>query len=421
VVGSAKPPVSGLVYIFIALAALGVGAAAYFGLTFTPIEATVSAIAFAAVAVTLLERRLRQRSEARLERGIEDLARLLSTNAQAGQALGQRLNALTDANLGARLEGIEADISVLGTVVRQVAEAVAELEEKARTGAVDPATAVLGSAPAPVEADEDRFPEPVIPTARLRRALDENRLIFHVEPTVSLPQRTTFAHDLVPRLMLEEGGLAEAADFMPYGNDPELVGAIESMALDEAVVIARRSRTAGDPMRLLVPLSAASLTDAGAMDRIGGVLGANRAIAQWLTFVIPQSDWRALGPTDKRRLVELGRAGAGFMLDQATSLRFDFSELEGMGFSLVRFDASSFLRRPESFTDFHSGDVAPYASRFGIALAAGGVIDEQQLLGLIEDGIMLARGPHIGRVGPIRQDLVTPPPVRHAEPVRSRA
>ena len=36
----------GLVYVFIALAALGVAGAAYFGLTFTPIEAAVTAIAF---------------------------------------------------------------------------------------------------------------------------------------------------------------------------------------------------------------------------------------------------------------------------------------------------------------------------------------------------------------------------------------
>ena len=36
----------GLVYIFIALAALGVAVASYFGLTFSPIEAIVTALAF---------------------------------------------------------------------------------------------------------------------------------------------------------------------------------------------------------------------------------------------------------------------------------------------------------------------------------------------------------------------------------------
>src|SRR5690606_39029512 len=77
------------------------------------------------------ERTLRQRAENRLEKAIEDLSRLLATDAQAGAVLGQRINAMADLNAGARLEGVEADISVLGTVIRQVAEAVAEMEDRA--------------------------------------------------------------------------------------------------------------------------------------------------------------------------------------------------------------------------------------------------------------------------------------------------
>ena len=110
----------GLVYLFIALAALGVAGAAYFGLTFTPIEAAVTAIAFGCLAVLLVERQLRRRSEARLEKAIEDLSRLLSTDAQAGSALSQRVNALTDLKVGSRLDALEADLGVVGTVVRQV-------------------------------------------------------------------------------------------------------------------------------------------------------------------------------------------------------------------------------------------------------------------------------------------------------------
>ena len=135
--GSAESPVAtpagaerllqGLVYIFIALSALGVAAAAYFALTFSPIEALVTALAFAAVAITVVERQMRRRTEARLEQAVGELARLLSTDAKAGQVLSQRVNALADTNVGSRLEGIEADISVLGTVVRQVAETVADI------------------------------------------------------------------------------------------------------------------------------------------------------------------------------------------------------------------------------------------------------------------------------------------------------
>ena len=71
----------------------------------------------------------------------------------------------------------------------------------------------------------------------------------------------------------------------------------------------------------------------------------------------------------------------------------------------MRVDATRFLRQPESFTDFHASDVAAYGRRFGIELVATGIIDEQQLLSLFEDGVSLAQGPHIAGPGPVRPDL----------------
>lgn len=393
----------GLVYIFIALAAVGVAAAAYFGLFFSPIEAVVTAIAFGCVAIMLVERSLRQRSEARLERAVEDLARLLSTDAKAGQVLSQRLNAITDTNVGSRLEGIEADISVLGTVVRQVAEAVAEIDEARRNeGRTAPAAALEPELPD----DEDDFLEPAISEAELRAAIAGNRLVFHIEPVVMLPQRRPLGYDLVPRLMQGDGGLADAADFMPRRGGEDLVRRIEALALDEAVVIARRSRTAGQPIRLNLPLTRATVLDKRAIDAMIATLGANQAITASLGFAIPQPEWKLLGPAEKRLLLEFRKAGARFIMSEATSLRFDFAELEGMGFTAVRFDATRFLRQPESFTDFHTADIGPYAKRFEIDLCATGVIDEQQVLSLFEDGVVMAQGPHIGRPGPVRPDLV---------------
>ena len=77
-----------------------------------------------------------------------------------------------------------------------------------------------------------------------------------------------------------------------------------------------------------------------------------------------------------------------------------------------------FLRRPESFSDLHTADIVPYVKRFDLELCATGVIDEQQLLSLFEDGIVLVQGPHVGRPGPIRADLVfekRSDPARRAE------
>jgi len=403
--------VQGLVYIFIALATLGVAAAAYFGLTFSPIEAFVTAIAFGALAVMLMERRLRQRSEARLERAVEDLARLLSTDARAGQVLSQRVNAIADTNVGSRLDGIEADISVLGTVTRQLAEALAEFEEARRA---DGGSRLAEAIAAPAEPDDDIFLDPMIPEAELRAALDANRLVFHIEPVVRLPARKPLGYDLVPRLMQDAGGLADAPDFMPRRGGEDLIRRIEAMALDEAVTIARRAKTSGQPITLFLPLSRATILDKKALEQVTATLVANQAITASLNFAVRQTEWKPLGPTEKRALYEFRKAGAGFVLTDATSLRFDFAELEGLGFSDVRFDATRFLSQPQTFTDFHTADIAPYAKRFDIELCGTGVIDEQQLLSLFEDGISLVQGPHIGRPGPVRPDLVAERP-RDAE------
>jgi cyclic-di-GMP phosphodiesterase, flagellum assembly factor TipF len=140
--------VQALVYSLIAFSAAGLGALAYFGLTFTPANAILVAVVFACACVVLMERILRQRAENRLERAIEDLSRLLATDAQAGAVLGQRINAIADLNAGQRLETVEADISVLGTVIRQVAEAVAEVEDK---------VVKAGSSRAPAERTDARM------------------------------------------------------------------------------------------------------------------------------------------------------------------------------------------------------------------------------------------------------------------------
>lgn len=400
----------GLVYVFIVLAALGVAAAAYFGLTFTPIEAAVTAIAFGVLAVLLMERQLRRRSEARLEKAIDDLSRLLSTDAQAGSVLSQRINALIEIKAGERLDHIESDLAVLGTVVKQVTEAVSDFEEQRRLADDTP--------PPASEPDPDIMPEPIIPLEMLREAIENRRLVFHIEPIIGLPQRKPYGYDLVPRLTLEDGDFADVPDFMPRNGGEAVVARLEADAIDEAVVIARRSRTAGTPITLFVPLSRATLGSAKAVDLVLAALDANRAIVGSLLFAITQAEFRAMPPKERANLAALGKAGVGLSLAASASLRFDYAELQGLGFKTVRVDATRFLRSPEKFTDFHASDIAAYGRRFGIELVATGVIDEQQLLALFEDGITLAQGPHIAAPGPVRADLQLDRPIPARAAVR---
>ena len=390
-----------LVYTFIALAAAGVGAAAYFGLIFTPAEAILAAVVFGCACVVLMERALRQRAENRLERAIEDLSRLLATDAQAGAVLGQRINAMADLNAGERLEGVEADISVLGTVIRQVAEAVAEMEaNKPQPMGRD---RMIASPPPPVVVRE---PEPVIPLEMVRQAVGENRLIYHIQPVVTLPQRRPQGYDLVPRLMLEDGDLADRADFMPRRGGEDVLRHIEGIGLVEAITISRRARTGGQPITLYIPLSRATLSDSEASEQLIVSLEANRAIAPGLIFAISEADWQGLTTAERAIADAMAKKGAGFSLVNVKSLRVDVAELAGQGVRSLRIDAARFIAEPEVYTDFHASDIANYISRFEVKLLATGITSERQIVELLDDGITLVQGPHIAAPGPVRPDLM---------------
>ncbi|MBU1306460.1 MAG: EAL domain-containing protein [Alphaproteobacteria bacterium] len=399
-----------LVYTLIGLAAVAAGATAYFGLTFTPAEAILVAVVFGCVCVVLMERKLRQRAENRLEKAIEDLSRLLATDAQAGAVLGQRINAMADINAGGRLEGVEADISVLGTVIRQVAEAVADIEDRvAKPKPAAPERMI--AAPTPPRQDSvARDSEPVIPLQMLRQALDEDRLIFHVQPVVTLPQRRAQGYDLVPRLMLQDGELADRADFMPRRGGNDVLCTIDGVGLVEAVTIARRASANGQPVKLYVPLSRATLSDPVASEQLIASLEANRAFAPGLIFAITEADWQSLNAGERAIADAVAKKGAGFSILNVKSLRVDVAELAAQNVRSLRIDAARFLEEPEVFTDFHAADIANYLMRFDVTLLATGIINERQIVELLEDGVALVQGPHIAAPGPVRADLMVERP-----------
>ena len=401
-----------LVYTFIALAAAAVGAAAYFGLTFTPAEAILAAVVFGCVCVVLLERTLRQRAENRLEKAIEDLSRLLATDAQAGAVLGQRINAMADINAGSRLDGVEADISVLGTVIRQVAEAVSDIEDRIAKPTASGRDRVIAAPP-----PQAREPDPTIPLEMLRQAVAENRLVHHIQPVVTLPQRRPQGYDLVPRLVMEDGDLADRADFMPRRGGEDVLRQIEGTGLVEAITICRRARTGGQPITLYIPLSRATLGDSAASEQLIASLEANRAIAAGLVFAIGEADWQALTTGERAIADAMVRKGAGFSIANVRSLRIDIAELAAQGVRSLRIDAARFIEEPEVFTDFHASDIANYIARFDVKLMATGIASERQIVELLEDGITLVQGPHIAAPGPVRPDL-TMEPLRQAPQLR---
>lgn len=390
-----------LVLIFVGVCGAAIGAAAYFALGFTPIEAGLLALAIALGGAMVEERKARRRAFRRLEQGVEEMGRLLATDAKAGQVLSQRVNALVDLELGSRLDVIEADMSVLGTVVRQVAEAVSDLE-----------TAQAASAPA---AKDDRRPTghsearrvPTIALDEVKRALDEGRLIHHVRPILTLPQRKTHAFDMVPRLQIEGRQLVDPPQYMPIptGEGTVVLRRIDRICAEEGIRIVRRARLNGDPVRLLIDISPASLGDKPALDQTLSLLAANRAINSDIVFALDYEDWTDLSRPESDGLASLVQQGVSVALRNATTLRLDFGGLAEKGVRYIETSAHAFLKSPATLTDFHSSDINDYIKRFGINLVITDLESESEILALLDDGIKLAQGPVMGEAGPLRPDL----------------
>lgn len=393
-----------LVYTFIALAACALAATAYFGLAFSPVEALMLAMLAAGLAVIYMERQLRRRSEARLERAVEELSRLLATDAQAGQVLSQRINALTDVDAGKRLSGLEADISVLGTVVRQVAEAVSDLEQAQEEEREAQKGPMVLSATA--RAVPEALPEPDIDLSIVEDALSEGRILFHIEPIFTLPQRRVHGYDLTPRMRMDGGDIAAASEFMPVRGGESVIRRIEIMAAEEAVTLLHRARANKSTLTLYVPLSRATLGDVPAVNQISALLEANRGTVPVINFAISEDDWRACTSAERQALAAMMRRGAAYSIVNARSLRSDFSELSALGVRSVRVDATRFVEQPGAFTDIHTSDIASFVERSGIDLMAMGIRSEDQIISLLEDGFGYAQGYYMASAGPIRPDLV---------------
>jgi len=222
-----------------------------------------------------------------------------------------------------------------------------------------------------------------------------------------LPQRRVHGYDLVPRLLLEDGELADPPDFMPRRGGERLVVRIEKLLIETAVMVARRARTNKEPVTLFAPITRATLADAAARDQMLAVLDANRAIAPSVVLVVDDGAYRGLGTEERDALDAMARKGAGICLDAVRSLRLEVGALSRGGVKYAKVGAARFIGSPQTLTDFHSADVAAFLSRSGIQLIARDVADEAQILSLLDDGVALAQGKHIAPASPIRADLLS--------------
>lgn len=399
-----------IVLLFLAIACLSIGFTAYFALGFTMIEAFLVTIVALLASVVLIEGLFRRRTETYLVQQTEEIARQLSTIAKTTELVSDQVSFLSGLNLKERTDNLEADVSVLGTVVRQLAEAVAEIEEAQATLQANQKAAPANYEQQPYERASGGIevinqPGPPVPIEMVQEALAKNQIEQYLQPIVTLPQRRTLGYELMPKLIADDGTLHHAEEFLHHDDLTGTISQLERFLTRQAANIVHRANITGGPTTLFVPISRALLRNQDDCEAVIGIFQSNRAVAVSIMLMIHEAVYNVLSGNEKQALDAMVQAGAGVCLDEVGSLRLSFQQLADRGVKYIKVDAGEFIADPLQFSDYHRADIADYVERFGVGLIMDNITQEDQVLELLDDKIPFAQGKHIAPASPVRPDL----------------
>ncbi len=404
--------------ICIPIVAASAGAVAYW-----QFEATGRmAIAFAFVMLVLLVlvrldalgRRARRESNERmtaLGRQFADLSGDLD-------AFERRLVALEDGGVGRRhreeVDQVVAEVEVIGTLTRQVIEAVADLEvqfAETRTALIrGEAATVAASAQPPAKGGErataagGRARSPLVPEqfahldedaflAVVRKAIDADRVDVHLQPIVTLPQRKVRFYEALTRLRSGEGDVIHPSDYIPIAENRGYMAMIDEQILLKSMTILRRLSERSREVGVFLNLSAASLGHGSFFRDFLQYMEKNRDLADMLVLEFPQGAVRTMGPIEHEGLKALYELGFRFSVDQISDLKISFQNLSDRGFKYVKISAERLLHRADELgTDIHPIDLTDYFRRFGMELIADHIERESDVVDVLDFGVRLGQG-----------------------------
>jgi cyclic-di-GMP phosphodiesterase TipF (flagellum assembly factor) len=326
---------------------------------------------------------------------------------------------------------LTAEVGELGTMVRQLAETLAEHERKLmelelaelERAEIAPARPKPAAPPAVIVAPPVETAPPPAPVAAaappapkanpadamaatIRSAIDANRVDLYLQPMVTLPQRKIRYYEALSRLRSDKGDVVLATDFLGPADAHGLMPKIDNLVIFRCVQVVRRLLAKNREIALFCNVSASTLTDGSVFPQLLEFLDENRTIAPSIVFEFPQSAITTAGPIELESLAALAERGYRFSLDNVTDLRFEPRELLTRGFRYVKVRADVLLKRVAVASDIDPADLADLLGRFGIDLIAERVESEGMVVDLLDCGVRFGQGFVFSPPRPVRAEAL---------------
>ena len=366
-------------------------------------------------------RNLRQQDRVTLDDSVDRLTRRLDQVTADLDSMERRLTAIETngpRRMRQELEPVVAEVEVVGALIRQVVETVADLEAQI-TGV--PAPAVRSSlvatpgatAPMPASAmaggglpkrfaqlGEKGFLDLV------RSSIEANRIDVHLQPIVTLPQRKIRYYEALTRLRTADGETIYPSDYIPLAERAGIMPTLDNQILIRSLQILKRLTQRTKDVGIFCNMSTTSLGDGQFFPEFLKFLGANKELAEELIFEFGQQPLKVLGAIEYEGLRAIQGLGFRFSIDQVSDLRSSFQFLADRGFRYVKISADRILNGGQALaSDIHAADLASFFSRFGMDLIVDRIESEAQVVDILDYSVKYGQGFLFSPPRPVKTEI----------------
>ena len=395
-------------------------------------------------ACMMLDRRFQAQME-QLAAGVGEVKIRLAAANMRMEAVGRRFDQLpmSEADAAparATLAELSAEVGILGGLLQDVAQTLADHELRLNEDETPAVTPVVVSVPAPVlapvAASDNQQNMPILRAesdlsvqasqlqqsearaGEIAAALAAGQIEIHMQPIVQLPQRRTQGYEALVRLRLDENTLLLPAEFMGVVTARGLASTLDALVLARALAIARHLASKGGNLFVSCNISPTTWAEPRALASLARLMEAYSSYIQHLVIEIPQRIFRSLDPASLGLLGAMSAAGIRFALDQVNDLRFDATTFHDRGIRFVKV-AASLLMIPDAArgrSDIAAADLSALLARASIVLVAEKVEDDPSVADMLELGIQHAQGFAFAQPRLVKAEVFAEPVARAPEP-----
>ncbi|MDO8211603.1 EAL domain-containing protein [Conexibacter sp. CPCC 206217] len=241
---------------------------------------------------------------------------------------------------------------------------------------------------------------------RIREALEEDRFTLYAQPIVELSSGVVRQHELLLRMLDEQGEVIPPASFIAIAERFDLMQEIDRWVVARAIRQMGEQHRAGRDLVFEVNISGSSTGDPDLLTIIERELQANLVNPANLVLEVTETTAVANIPRAQEFAARLAELGCRFALDDFGAGFGSFYYLKHLPFDILKIDGEFVRSCTTSPTDQLLIRAAVEIARgMGKETIAEYVGDDETVELLRRLGVDYAQGFHIGRPAPLEQRL----------------